>query len=134
VAVRTHLRTKHRTVRERRRPAADASAGGRPWYYPELWELQSRFLPRADGHLDPEALRHIRLFEGLDDASIRAISLLLATEHYPAFSEVLREGDPNEKLFLIARGSVETFRDDGRDRYAEDLGNGSARTVGLMCA
>jgi CRP-like cAMP-binding protein len=86
--------------------------------YRELWERQSRFLPRADGHLDPEALRHIRLFEGLDDASIQAISLLLATEHYPAFSEVLREGDANDKLYLIARGSVETFRtDDPSERY-----------------
>ena len=91
--------------------------------YRELWEKQTRFLAHADGLLEPEALRNIDLFSHLDDISLRAIGILLIREQHPAFSDVMLEGDEADKLYLIARGSVEVYRS-GSDEQPVVLADG----------
>jgi len=88
--------------------------------YRELWERQTRFAVRTGGELEADALRNIKLFEGLDDQSLQAIGLLMATEEHPAFSDVLCEGDVGEKLYLIAHGSVEIVRS-GQEQAPEAI-------------
>ena len=88
--------------------------------YHELWEKQHRFMVRAGGQLDADALREIRIFERLDESSLRVIGLLMAIEEHPAYSEVVTEGDAGDKLFLIARGVVEVFRA-GREKEPDHV-------------
>ena len=50
--------------------------------------------------------RNNRLFGGIDPSLLERLAPLLAREHYPAGTAILREGDPSERLFLVERGRV----------------------------
>src|ERR1700677_724928 len=57
--------------------------------------------------LDPQSLRGIPLFSGLDDAALKAIAGEFATEHHDLGKVIAKEGDAGKKLYVIGRGKLE---------------------------
>ena len=58
-------------------------------------------------HIDPQSLRGIPLFSGLDDESLATVAGEFATEHHALGKVITKEGDSAKKLFVIARGKLE---------------------------
>ncbi|MDZ4816821.1 MAG: cyclic nucleotide-binding domain-containing protein [Verrucomicrobiota bacterium] len=49
-------------------------------------------------------------FSALDEVELQAILELTRTKNFEAGAEVLREGDPNDTMFLVQSGSVEVLK------------------------
>lgn len=76
--------------------------------------------------IEPQQLKALSLFRGLDDALITRIADNFVTEQASAGEVVVEEGELGKKFFIIARGKVEltTIGDHGkRERFAL-LGSG----------
>jgi ATP-binding cassette subfamily B protein len=88
--------------------------GGR---YARLWADQSGFLISPDGKdatVLPERLREIAVLKGLSDAQYQLIAGYFVSERLEPGRAVFQQGDPADRLYLIARGEVEvTARDPG---------------------
>ena len=50
------------------------------------------------------------LFGGLSDEEMKHIRPLLQEEHFEAGQDIVREGDPGERLYFICSGSVEILK------------------------
>lgn len=102
-----------------------ARAGG---LYQELWdEQQGRAaaprVPRAA--LDPSRLASIPLFAGSSAEELETLAGLLVRERYAAGEDVVRQGDPGEKLYVVSRGQVEVVLGAGEgERVVNTLGEG----------
>lgn len=88
--------------------------GGR---YARLWADQSGFLISPDGKdatVLPERLREIAVLKGLSEAQYQLIAGYFVSERLEPGRAVFQQGDPADRLYLIARGEVEvTARDPG---------------------
>jgi ATP-binding cassette subfamily B protein len=77
--------------------------------YPELWAKQSGFTVSAEGDwatVDAERLRTLPLLNKLPADLLESIAQQFHPESYRADREVVREGDPGDRFYLIARGAV----------------------------
>ena len=89
------------------------AAGGT---YAELWRKQSGFTISRDGGaalITPERLRQIDLLRSLDDDQLATLSRTFASTRAPAGTVVIREGDPGDLFYVIARGRVVVTRTGG---------------------
>lgn len=68
--------------------------------------------------MQPESLRAIPLFEGLDAAELAAVAALVSERSRARNAVVFHEGDPVENIFFIVSGLVKVFTltDDGREQ------------------
>lgn len=57
--------------------------------------------------LNPQELRAIPIFEGLDDETIERVASKLETERHESGSIVIDEGDEGNKFYIIAQGGIE---------------------------
>jgi ATP-binding cassette subfamily B protein len=94
--------------------------------YADLWRRQAGFRATADWEhvtVDPERLRLIPLLEGAAPALLADLAERFAVESVPAGRAVISQGEPGDRFYLIARGSVVvTRRDDaGQDRAVATL-------------
>jgi ATP-binding cassette subfamily B protein len=83
--------------------------------YCDLWEKQSGFAFDADGDgvsISTGRLRRLPILSGLDDAMLADLAQYFATEIYAAGREVIRDGDPGDRFYLVARGRVEVIKHD----------------------
>lgn len=109
--------------------------GGR---YARLWADQSGFLISSDGKdatVLPERLREIGLLKGLSDAQFELIAGYFISERLEPGRVVFQQGDPADRLYLIARGEVEvTARDpSGKERRLVALRDGDVfGEIGLL--
>lgn len=81
--------------------------------YARLWQKQSGFAISADGDratIATERLRQLPLLEKLVDAMLAEVAAMFATEHYPAGRDVIREGDPGDRFYIIVRGRVAVLK------------------------
>jgi len=80
--------------------------------YAELWQKQTGFDISADGRsgvVHAAYLRHIELFESLDMPTLTALADRFSPEYIGEGQVVIEQGEPGDKLYLIARGQVEVI-------------------------
>jgi len=97
--------------------------------YAALWRRQAGVSVSAaggTGRITLEALRQIPLFDTIDDASATTISAQLVTEHVPADSIVIRQGELGSKFCVVVRGklAVTQVNDAGETRELATLVDG----------
>ena len=97
--------------------------------YHRLWQHQSGFVFSEDGQraeVEARRLAEIPVFAGLDESHLAAIANRFVTERSPQGKRILEEGDPGDKLYIIARGSAEvrTRGPDGEERTVAVLQDG----------
>ncbi|HWE51091.1 MAG TPA: ATP-binding cassette domain-containing protein [Bryobacteraceae bacterium] len=81
--------------------------------YAYLWRKQAGFRFSADGahvDVDGERLKAFPILENLDDAALSELAPFFATETFLPGREIVRQGDPGDKFYIIARGQVEVRR------------------------
>jgi len=77
--------------------------------YPELWAKQSGFTVSAKGDwatVDSKRLRTLPLLNKLPADVLDSVAQQFHPESYQADREVVHEGDPGDRFYLIARGEV----------------------------
>lgn len=101
-----------------------ATAGG---LYQRLYEEQTGRLEIAgsEGALETARLRTIPLFASLGAEALAAVTERLSVERYSAEADVVRQGDPGDKLFVVGRGRLEVLvGENGRQRQVNVLREG----------
>ena len=97
--------------------------------YHRLWQHQSGFVFSADGQraeVEARRLGEISVFSALDESHLAAIADRFVTERYPRGKRIIEEGDPGDKLYILARGSAEVRKrdPDGEERTIAVLEDG----------
>jgi ATP-binding cassette subfamily B protein len=88
--------------------------------YADLWRKQAGFRVSADGsHVDVDALRLqlIPILANLDLAVLADLAPYFATETFPPGRDIVRQNDPGDIFYIIARGKVAVWR------FEEQSGN-----------
>lgn len=82
-------------------------------FYATMWRKQAGFTFSADGtHVDVDAqrLKAFPILENLDEAKLTELAPFFATETFQPGREIVRQNDPGDKFYIIARGKVEVWR------------------------
>jgi CRP/FNR family transcriptional regulator, cyclic AMP receptor protein len=66
-------------------------------------------------------LRTHSLFGGITDYELEKIRKLLIEKHFPAETDIVREGEPGGDLYLIWKGSVEVLKKNPDDPNAPPM-------------
>jgi ATP-binding cassette subfamily B protein len=85
--------------------------------YANLWRKQAGFTFSSDGrHVDVDAqrLKAFPILENLDEEKLAELAPFFATETFPTGREIVRQNDPGDKFYIIARGLVEVWRTEER--------------------
>jgi ATP-binding cassette, subfamily B, bacterial len=81
--------------------------------YANLWRKQAGFTFSADGrHVDVDAhrLKAFPILETLDEEKLGELAPYFATETFQPGRDIVRQNDPGDKFYIIARGKVEVWR------------------------
>ncbi len=81
--------------------------------YAGYWRKQAGFTFSPDGrHVDVDArrLKAFPILERLDDTQLAGLAPFFATETFQPGREIVRQNDPGDKFYIIARGKVEVWR------------------------
>ncbi len=81
--------------------------------YADLWRKQAGFTFSADGtHVDIDAqrLKAFPILENLDDGPLTELAPYFATETFQPGRDIVRQNDPGDKFYIIARGKVEVWK------------------------
>ena len=97
--------------------------------YRSMWDKQSGVSVSADGDrawIDASYLRRLPLLRDVDEALLTELAGLFGTEHYAEGREVIVQGDPGDRFYLVARGRLEVFNVDatGSSNLVATLGDG----------
>jgi ATP-binding cassette subfamily B protein len=90
------------------------SAEGR---YSAMWRRQSGV---HAGGVDPEWFREIPLFENVDPSTLAELSSLFSTEQIPEDRDIIREGDPGDRFYILVRGKSEVIKGPARVAVLQD--------------
>ena len=99
------------------------AAGG---LYARLCEEQmGPALPRGAPGVEVSRLADVPLFRGLDSHGLEAVAAQLRPERYESDAAVVTQGEPGDRLYIIASGSVEIVVSSGAgERRINTLGEG----------
>lgn len=76
--------------------------------------------------MDLDALRQKMLFLGLSDGQLQAVASVVKSKTYRPSEVIVREGDLDDTLYIIERGSVEMrVKEDGDERAIAVFEKGS---------
>jgi ATP-binding cassette, subfamily B, bacterial len=89
-------------------------AGGR---YSTMWRRQSGV--HMSG-VDVAWLKEIPLFEDVDLSTLSELSSLFATEHTSEDRDIIREGDPGDRFYILVRGKAEAVKGTTRVAVLQD--------------
>ncbi len=81
--------------------------------YASYWRKQAGFTFSPDGrHVDVDArrLKAFPILERLDERQLAELAPFFATETFQPGREIVRQNDPGDKFYIIARGKVEVWR------------------------
>jgi ATP-binding cassette subfamily B protein len=81
--------------------------------YANYWRKQAGFTFSPDGrHVDVDArrLKFFPILERLDEKQLGELAPFFATETFQPGREIVRQNDPGDKFYIIARGKVEVWR------------------------
>jgi ATP-binding cassette subfamily B protein len=85
--------------------------------YANLWRKQAGFTFSMDGrHVDVDARRltAFPILGSLDEEKLAELTPFFATETFAPGREIVRQNDPGDKFYIIARGKVEVWRTEER--------------------
>ncbi|HTB11280.1 MAG TPA: ATP-binding cassette domain-containing protein [Bryobacteraceae bacterium] len=88
--------------------------GGR---YSSMWRRQSGV--NLNG-VEARWLRETPLFEDVDSATLTELASLFATEQIPEDRDIIREGDPGDRFYIVVRGTVEVVKGSARVAVLQD--------------
>ena len=94
--------------------------------YPGLWAKQDGITVSADGDwatVDATRLRAVPLLRELSAQQLETLAQQFHAESFQAEREIVREGDPGDRFYLIARGEV---------AVSTRLADGSERRLALL--
>ena len=77
--------------------------------YSKLWEKQHGFVIAEGGgqaRVEATRLQSIPMLQSLDNDTLKALAEMFITERCPANRDVFREGDPGDKFYIVARGTL----------------------------
>ena len=77
--------------------------------YSRLWEKQQGFIIAEGGgqaRVEASRLQSIPMLQSLDNETLKSLADLFITERCPANRDVFREGDPGDKFYIVARGTL----------------------------
>ena len=83
--------------------------------YAQLWAKQSGFGVSAEGDwatVEASRLKQLPLLAGLATDILELLAQQFQPEIYPAGREVVHQGDPGDRFFIVARGDLEVIADD----------------------
>lgn len=86
------------------------TAGG---LYQRLYEEQSSYGTRPQADQEWRAMRAIPLFAGLNETDLRSLSESFLSERFAAGADIILQGEPGDKLYLIVQGEVEVLQNTG---------------------
>jgi ATP-binding cassette subfamily B protein len=92
--------------------------------YANLWRKQAGFTFSRDGrHVDVDARRltAFPILGRLDEAKLAELAPFFATETFEPGREIVRQNDPGDKFYIIARGKVEVWRTEERSGNTASL-------------
>lgn len=95
--------------------------------YAGLWRKQAGFTFSADGtHVDVDAqrLKAFPILENLNGDQLAELAPFFATDTFPPGRDIVRQNDPGDKFYIIARGKVEVWRTEEQ--------SGSTRRVAVL--
>jgi ATP-binding cassette subfamily B protein len=95
--------------------------------YAGLWRKQAGFTFSADGtHVDVDAqrLKAFPILETLDGDQLADLAPFFATDTFPPGRDIVRQNDPGDKFYIIARGKVEVWKTEEQ--------SGSTRRVAVL--
>jgi ATP-binding cassette subfamily B protein len=98
--------------------------------YASLWRKQAGFRYSRDGrHVDVDAqrLQAIPILEKLPESVLAELAPFFATETFDSGRDIVRQNDPGDKFYIIARGKVEVWRTEersGRSLCVNELHDG----------
>jgi ATP-binding cassette subfamily B protein len=101
-------------IAEQGRHDSLVAAGGR---YSSMWRRQSGV---HLGGVDAEWLRETPLFEDIDSSTLSELASLFATEQISEDRDIIREGDPGDRFYIIVRGKVEIVKSSTRVAVLQD--------------
>ena len=81
--------------------------------YANLWRKQAGFTFSADGRhvdIDAQRLTSFPILENLTETQLAELAPFFATETFQPGREIVRQNDPGDKFYIIARGKVEVWR------------------------
>lgn len=81
-------------------------------HYCALWMKQSGFQINAQGDqasITPERLARMSIFHELDPELLLEATRHFITEQHPADRLIVREGDPGDRFYIVARGKLAVF-------------------------
>lgn len=61
--------------------------------------------------MDISLIKQAEIFEGLDEAELEAIAEICTEQKFPSAKKIFKEGEPGNRLFIIAEGEVRISRD-----------------------
>jgi ATP-binding cassette, subfamily B, bacterial len=89
------------------------TANGR---YATMWRRQSGLLAGVDARW----LSEIPLFAGVDSTALAELATLFVTEHIPEDRDIIREGDPGDRFYILVRGKAEVIKGSRRAAVLQD--------------
>jgi ATP-binding cassette subfamily B protein len=89
-------------------------AGGR---YSNMWRRQSGV---HETGVEAAWLSEMPLFEGVDSSTLSELAALFATEQISEDFEIIREGDPGDRFYIIVRGTAEVMKGSTRAAVLQD--------------
>jgi CRP-like cAMP-binding protein len=78
-------------------------------------------------------LRNTTILAGLDDAAVSFLGQRAVHERAPAGTVILREGEPGNRLFLLAEGSVKVCKHFGKPNQVDLVQLHAGDFFGEMC-
>ncbi len=101
-------------IAEQGRHADLIETGGR---YSSMWRRQSGV--NLSG-VDARWLAEMPLFEDVDASTLSELASLFATEQIPEDRDIIREGDPGDRFYILVRGKAEVIKGTSRVAVLQD--------------
>ena len=91
------------------------TAGG---LYQRLYEEQSGYGvgTRPQAEQEWQTMRAVPLFAGLNETDLRALGQKFLSERFAAGADIVLQGEPGDKLYLITQGQVEVLHGEGEQQ------------------
>jgi ATP-binding cassette subfamily B protein len=96
------------------------ATGGR---YSAMWRRQAGVYLSAEGAsaaVDAGWLAEMPLFAEVDSATLTELAGLFATEQIPEDRDIIREGDPGDRFYILVRGKAEVVKGEKRVAVLSD--------------
>lgn len=87
--------------------------------YANLWRKQAGVAVEANetrATVDSTWLAELSLMQGVSRAALESMALSFGTEIFPAGRDIVHQGDPGDRFYIVARGTVEVSREENRHK------------------